>query len=104
VVLNLRRGRRIRCGCFAKASEVISSRTVARLLELMGLSLGVLVAIKLGLPHESLATLASAGALPLIGVALAATFILLSAVWLLHAREVVALTRATPTAGEEKEA
>uniref|UniRef100_A0A831TDW5 Methylamine utilisation protein MauE domain-containing protein n=1 Tax=Thermorudis peleae TaxID=1382356 RepID=A0A831TDW5_9BACT len=45
VSINLRRGRRIPCGCFGQASEPISLRTITRLLMLLG-AIGLLAAIR----------------------------------------------------------
>jgi Methylamine utilisation protein MauE len=91
--VNLRRGRRIPCGCFGGETEHISARSLVRLAMLMAavLALEVVPAtpITVGkLAHEgasALAYLVQAGAL--------AVFLVLAAAWVLSLREVAFVLR-----------
>lgn len=63
---NMRRGRRIPCGCFGDRSETISSRTLARLLLLLAVVAFVLAIRGMtGSPAPGLATLVVHGATPI---------------------------------------
>ncbi|HET8629147.1 MAG TPA: MauE/DoxX family redox-associated membrane protein [Thermomicrobiales bacterium] len=96
VGINLRRGRRIPCGCFGEASEAISPRTLARLLLLLAAIL--LLAVVSGTGWISLpdlgSLLADRSALPsLLDTAGLAVFLIVLAAWLLHLPEVILLVR-----------
>lgn len=107
VGINLRRGRRVTCGCFGEASEEISPRTTARLLLL--LTVVLLLAAFRGArgaswpgpesPPADVSTLAY-----LLQVAALAAFLILLAAWLLRLPEMVAIARqlrwSRPAAGD----
>lgn len=87
VTINLRRGRRIPCGCFSAGGEPISARSVVRLVFLIVAV--VLVAI-LPTPPVSLATLWNGGSMALadlVQVGETAFLLFITAAWLLNARE-----------------
>lgn len=96
VVVNLRRGRRVPCGCFGEASEAISPRTAARLLLLLAVAL--LLAITEGAAGAAVAdgraadTVGSMVVSLLPTIALAGFLVLLGA-WLLRLPELVSLVR-----------
>jgi len=94
VGINLRRGRRVPCGCFGDTSEALSARTVARLSLLLAAA-GLLTLLRAagaapltvdGLVADGWAGLAHAAE----AVALAA-FLLMLGVWALSLPELVAL-------------
>lgn len=96
VGINLRRGRRVPCGCFGTSGEALSARTMARL------SLLLLAAALLTLLSATGAGPLTAGRLIAGGwaglaygtqTAALALFLLMLAVWALHLPELVALLR-----------
>ena len=97
VGLNLRWGRKIACGCFSRADEQISLRTMARLLLLLAVTL-LLLAFRNNIDIPSIFTLqtmvidTSLFAYLLSTVSLALFFILL-ANWVLSLPELLFLTR-----------
>lgn len=92
VGVNLRRGRRVRCGCFGGAGEVLSARTMARLVLLLAGTTALLVAhIVDGGSAWTLSRLADgADGLQLAGVA---AFWLMFGLWLLQLPELTSLLR-----------
>lgn len=94
VGVNLRRGRRIPCGCFGEASEPISLRTVARLLLLLAVVLVLLGYRTTGDP--TLPNLGSMGAdvttfKYLVQAAALSAFFVLVATWVLNMTAVLLL-------------
>lgn len=96
VGINIRRGRRIACGCFGSASEQISRRTLARLLVLLTVVL-LLFAFRsrAGISVLNLAVLMAAGStwIYLLQAVMLALFLILLAAWLLNLPELVFLVR-----------
>jgi putative oxidoreductase len=95
VGVNLRRGRRIACGCFGNGREPISSRTLLRLLLLLGIVL-LLIAYPAGQsPMPSLNSLArdEASRSFLIQRAWLAAVLALLAAWLLNLPEFLLVFR-----------
>jgi hypothetical protein len=98
VGINLRRGRRIPCGCFGETSEPISLRTLARLFMLLAAVLLLATYRTTGEPWPGLgllvtnASAASALVYLLHTVSLAASLVLLGA-WLLSLPELAVMLR-----------
>ncbi|MGI8589094.1 MAG: MauE/DoxX family redox-associated membrane protein [Chloroflexia bacterium] len=96
VGINLRRGRKISCGCFENASERISNRTLVRLLLLLS---GVLLSVVLrniggsALPSFGAVTVDASVAVNLLLSALLAVCIILVGMWILSLPELVFLVR-----------
>ncbi|HKY55672.1 MAG TPA: MauE/DoxX family redox-associated membrane protein [Anaerolineales bacterium] len=96
VGINLRRGRRISCGCFGNSNEQISSRTSARLLLLLAT---VLFLIIFGSTQSTpLPNLGMMMTNPLmftffVLTAILAVFLLLLAIWILSLPDLVFLVR-----------
>lgn len=94
VAVNLRRGRRVACGCFGDRAEPISGRSVARLLVLAAAAGALLVLRAAGYGRD--AGLTSLGAVPLTDLLsswLLAVALLLLASWALRLPEIVAMSR-----------
>lgn len=92
----LRRGRRgIRCGCFGNADEVLSTRTVARLVLLAATGTGLLLASLAGVPPLTLGTVLRGGPELAYGLEIAAiaACAMVLGNWLLALPEVVATLR-----------
>lgn len=85
---NVRRGRVIPCGCFGSASELVSPRTLARLVMLMGAT--AVIAVEQASPTWTPMKVGASLERVLLTVVLAA-FIVITATWLLHVHEVRAL-------------
>ncbi|MGH2559554.1 MAG: MauE/DoxX family redox-associated membrane protein [Thermomicrobiales bacterium] len=96
VGLNLRRGRRLQCGCFGSASEQISSRTLARLFLLLVVTLVLIGYRSIGdasLPRVGSTTAdRSTLAYAVESVSLSA-FVVLFVAWMLSLPELTLLTR-----------
>ena len=96
VGVNLWRGAAVSCGCFGAASEPISRLTVGRLLALLVVDLLVLGYRSAGQPTvPSLAAMNADAATfkYLVAAASLSAFLVLSAVWLMHAADVVQVLR-----------
>ncbi len=96
VGINLRRGRRISCGCFGNASEQISPRTLARLMLLLAVVLLLMASrgvagASLPIPAAMTADLSSF--IYLLQTAFLAVFLILIATWMLSLPELVPLGR-----------
>jgi hypothetical protein len=94
VGINLRRGRRIPCGCFGNPQEQISTRTVVRLLVLLAsfMLLAALVASGVRvIGVDVLIDQGSAGLTYALQIAGLAAFLILATLWLLHLPEVLAV-------------
>jgi len=90
VGVNLRRGRRVRCGCFGGSSEVLSVRTMARLVILLvGASLLLVLQAVAGDSVWTIGRIATDGVYP----AGLAAFWLLFGLWLLQLPELTSLLR-----------
>jgi len=95
VGLNLKRGRRISCGCFGKSTEKISPRAAVRLALLLAVSLllGILeVSGRVPLP-ELAPTQGLAAFFDSVFTLFLAAFFLLMGAWILHAPELRDLLR-----------
>jgi hypothetical protein len=93
VAINLRRGRRIACGCFGGESESLSGRSLARLATLLG---GVVLLVAFGRSPLTARELWSEGASALgylVQVGGVSAFLLLAAAWLLSLRELAFVLR-----------
>lgn len=96
VAVNLRRGRRIACGCFGQDSEEISPRTLARLLLLLSVAGMLLTVFRDGVLASfnpasiPIATLAPAYLLQTITLAAS---LLIAGSWVLRLPELVQLAR-----------
>ncbi|HET7091414.1 MAG TPA: MauE/DoxX family redox-associated membrane protein [Anaerolineae bacterium] len=93
---NLRRGRKIDCGCFGNTSEQISPRTMARLLLLLTTVLLLVVFKGTGgasLPSRGAMTADVSTFIYLLQTAFLAAFLILLAAWMLSLPEVVPLVR-----------
>jgi hypothetical protein len=110
VGINLRRGRKISCGCFGNANEQISSRTVARLLLLLTVVL-LLLALR-SMENTALLNLGTMMAdgstlMYLLQTAFLAASLILLASWMLSLPELVVLIRhlpwSQPITGNRKE-
>jgi hypothetical protein len=103
VAVNLRRGRRIPCGCFGNRRESISSKDLVRIVLLLcgGLSLAVLKvgfetqALRLG----SITALGSDAVAYVVQLTAIASFLIVLGIWLLHAPDVVTAMRGRPHVG-----
>lgn len=99
VAVNLRRGRRVPCGCFGDPKERISGRSLARLGALLG-ALVVLVALA-GVTEAQTLTLTSVldegtdGLEYLIAIGGVAGFLVLAGMWLLSLPELASVLRET---------
>lgn len=90
VGVNLRRGRRVRCGCFGGSGEVLSARTMARLVILLLGAILLLVLHTVGAGSVwTIGRIATDGAY-LAGLA---AFWLLFGLWLLQLPELTSLLR-----------
>ena len=89
--VNLRRGRKIDCGCFGAGSEEISGRTLARLGVLAVAALGLSVALASGAARATEASWLADQGWPsvayVVAVAGLSVFGTVVAAWLIHARE-----------------
>lgn len=95
VALNLRRGREIPCACFGSQGERISWRSLARLAELF-IAASALLALEItGARLVTLTELLRGdGAAAYVVYALGVSaFLVLSAMWSLHVREITAIIR-----------
>jgi Methylamine utilisation protein MauE len=96
VAINLRRGRRIPCGCFGDSSEVLSVRTLVRLSMLLTAAAMLLV---LGLAGTQALTVGLvvaggwAGLVDALESAALAAFLLMLGLWVLNLPEVMWLLR-----------
>lgn len=92
----LSRGRRIPCGCFGNANELLSARTLVRLALLLGAAALLLVfRLTTGVRPLAIADVVSSYGVQMSTVAL---FLLMSGMWLLHLpelRDVLAGRRVT---------
>jgi hypothetical protein len=89
VTVNLRRGRRIACGCFGSDGEPISARSLARL-SVMLAAVAVLAAMPAStVTVATLADRGASGAAYLVQVGGTTCFLLLAATWALNLPEVV---------------
>lgn len=96
VTINLRRGRRIACGCFGDISEQISLRTLARLSLLLATVLLLLIlkeTTEVQLPDLTQMPLDSSTLTYLMQTSLLAIFLILMANWFLNAPEISFLVR-----------
>lgn len=96
VAINLKKGRRIACGCFGDAGEQISLRTLARLFLLLATVL-LLVILKASmetrLPGLSQMILDGSTLIYLMQTAFLAVFLILMTNWLLNVPEIAFLVR-----------
>jgi hypothetical protein len=96
VGINLRRGRRVPCGCFGNTSELISLRTLARLLLLLAIVL-LLIAFRstggTSLPDLGAMTADVTMLVYLLQTAFLAAFLTLIAAWILSLPELIPLVR-----------
>jgi hypothetical protein len=93
VAINLRRGRRVPCGCFGGESEAVSGRSLARLGTLLG---GVLLLAALGRSPLTAGKLASEGASALaylVQIGGVSAFLVLGVAWLLSLPELAFVLR-----------
>jgi Methylamine utilisation protein MauE len=93
VAINLRRGRRIPCGCFGGESEALSGRSLARLATLLG---GVLLLAALGRSPLTAGKLASEGTSALaylVQIGGVSAFLVLGVAWLLSLPELAFVLR-----------
>lgn len=99
VLVNLRRGRRIACGCFGSTAETLSGRTVARLLVLLTVGALCLAVHLLGLVSTPTVADVVGGADPTFREAiesiLVAAFAIVAAQWLFLAKELTVVFRVT---------
>ncbi len=96
--INLKRERRIACGCFGDATEEISQRSLARLFLLLSLVLGLLITRITGGSVPSLwrEVAAGASAMFLIEAVFGAVSLLIFGSWLLHMPELIVIARGGP--------
>jgi hypothetical protein len=100
VAVNLRRGRRIPCGCFGNRREDISSKDLVRIVILL-CGVSSLVVLKVGFEARAL-TIGSVMAMGEDAVAYVvqltaiASFLIVLGIWLLHAPDVVMAVRGRP--------
>jgi putative oxidoreductase len=85
--INLRRGRRIPCGCLGGASETISPRALGRLLLLLT------AVLLLSLTKWGGSATPKPGEIYTVDTAFVAAFLVLTATWLLSLPEVITLIR-----------
>jgi len=93
VAINLRRGRRIPCGCFGGESESLSGRSLARLATLLG---GVVLLLAVGRSPLTVGELASEGVSALaylVQIGGVSAFLVLGAAWLLSLPELAFVLR-----------
>jgi hypothetical protein len=96
VGVNLRRRRRIACGCFGNAREQISFRTVVRLCLLLAAALFLFVAkniLDTWLPDLTTTVVTSGMLVYVLLPALQAIFLLLIAAWVLSLPELASIVR-----------
>ena len=96
VAVNLRRGRRVPCGCFGHASERVSTRTLVRLLLLLLASLALLLRLLAGGSRIVVVELLAAGPPGLgrvLGTGGLAAFLILMTMWLMTLPELVSMLR-----------
>ncbi len=96
VGINLKRGRRISCGCFGETSEQISPRTLARLFLLLTVVLLLVVFRNIGgtsLPHLGAMTANGSTLIYLLQSVFLAVFLILLGAWILNLPELALLVR-----------
>jgi len=96
VAVNLRRGRRVPCGCFGARSEQISRRALSRVLLLFGSCLllaGLTTASGLPGTYELLANAGTDALVYVVEIACVSAFFIILALWLLHLPEVMPVLR-----------
>ncbi len=92
VIVNLRRGHRIECGCFGSGGERISARSVIRLFVLLA-GVGLLAIGPASTTITTLAQRGGSGAAYVVQVGGTTCFLLLAVTWLLNLPEVVSTLR-----------
>lgn len=105
VSVNLGRGRRVRCGCFGDDDELLSIRTVVRLVMLVGLAVLVLtVQLTTTTTPLQVTRVVADGATLTYGLPIAAlaAFLLLFGNWLLHLPELGSVLRGLAGPGADK--
>ena len=95
VAINVRRDRRVACGCFGNPNEKVSTRTLVRLVMLM-FAASILLIVDLGgvAPRTAVASLVAddeSGLRYVLEIGTLAGFLILSALWMLNLPEVAAL-------------
>jgi uncharacterized membrane protein YphA (DoxX/SURF4 family) len=95
VAINLKRGRRIDCGCFGDANEQISLRALTRLLLLLGLAMLLVVASSAGYaPSSPIRMITNSSAMANLFLAgCMAAFIIVFGSWMLRLPELMLLMR-----------
>ena len=95
VSINLKRRRRIACGCFGDRTEEISPRSLARLILLLALVVGLLTTRIAGGALPSLwHALADGTSTMLLGETIfAAVFLIIAGAWVLHLPELLDVAR-----------
>jgi hypothetical protein len=94
VGFNLRRGRRVACGCFGSSAERISRRSAARLLILLAVTATLLLLWRGGYADEAgLTTLGTASLDDLLSVWLVSAALLVLGSWALRLPDIVAMVR-----------
>jgi hypothetical protein len=94
--INLKRGRRISCGCFGETSEQISPRTLARLFLLLAVVLFLVSFRNTGgasLPHLGAMTANGSTLIYLLQSVFVAVFLILLGAWMLNLPELALLVR-----------
>jgi Methylamine utilisation protein MauE len=93
ITINIRRGRRIACGCFGNSNEQISSRSLARLALLLAAVLTLLIAPATPVTIHMLGDSGWTALSYLVDVAAIAAFTLVCASWLLNLPELAYVVR-----------
>lgn len=95
VGINLRRGRSVQCGCFGNASELISSRTLARLLLLLIVVMFLTVFRSISsssLPVLARMTADASTLIDFIQIVFLSIFLILLSAWILNLPELISLS------------